>query len=174
MPVAAEVAANDRTARTGATEAFITGAEQASLMQIEAGRIALQMARDPEVQSFAQLMTDQHRASREALAAAGEASSVAPPPAPLDAKRVQRVEALQAPPESGDSPQSRAAFDDRYIEFQADALKETIGIYETYVATGGLPAVEMFAGQTLPALREHLRRAEEIRAMLKMAHLEQP
>jgi putative membrane protein len=173
MPAAFEVAAADLTARTGATEAFVTGAGQASLMQVEAGRIALQLARDPEVQSFAQLMTDQHRASREALAAAAEASSVPPPTPPLDAERAQRVEALSAPPSDAD-PQNRAGFDGRYIRFQADALKETIGIYESFVAAGGLPSVEMFADQTLPALREHLRRAEEIHAMLKTASAVQP
>ncbi len=170
MPAAAQVAANSLAARTGATESFIDGANQASLMQIEAGRLALQLARDPEVQSFAQLMTDQHRASREALAAAAQASAVHPPTiAPLEPDRIQRVGKLQGPENDNSAPAAGPGFDGRYIGFQADALKETIGIYESYVATGGLPAVEMFAQQTLPALREHLRRAEEIHAMLDIS-----
>ncbi|MBN8531288.1 MAG: DUF4142 domain-containing protein [Alphaproteobacteria bacterium] len=136
---------------------FIRKATVANRFEIESSQLALDKAKDGKVKDFARQMIDDHTETgqkfRKALAAS---KADVEQPKELDAKHRQLLDELAAL--SGD------AFDRRYVAIQADAHKEAVKLFRDYSNTGEDETLKRFAGETLPALSEHLEHVQEIKA----------
>jgi putative membrane protein len=58
------------------------------------------------------------------------------------------------------------AFDRGFVAAQIRAHQDAIALFEQQASTGGNPELKAFASKQLPALREHLRQAEELQRKL--------
>ncbi len=137
--------------------AFVQAATQAGLMEIEAGKIAMNVSTNSDVKTFAdRMITDHGRASGE-LAVIAKKKSIAVP-GDLDLAHVRMVRELRE--------KSAREFDAAYA---AQMVEDHAGAVRLFEANTGNKDGELaaFVELTLPVLKEHLRLAESLKASLK-------
>jgi len=127
---------------------FAVSAASASLFEVRAGQLALGRASAPGVRHFARRVITDHGASGAALttalhgAGAAQAADIA-----LDAPHQRLYDDLAAT-----GPE---AFDDKYIDIQAQAYEQTVYLYQDYLETAARGPLREFAASTLPVLESH-------------------
>lgn len=137
----------------GGTDAsFVQEAGVGGLAEVELGRLAVQKARDDRIRQFGQKMIDDHSKANDALkqAASQEGLSV---PSSLDDKHKQTLNKLEK--------LSGAQFDTAYAKEMVRDHKEDVKLFEKQ-SKAGSSAVQKFAADTLPTLKNHLQMAEEL------------
>lgn len=142
------------TSRTkvGSDQAFVQEAGVGGLAEVEMGRLAVQKADDDRVRQFGQKMIDDHSRANEELkqAASQEGLDV---PTTLDEKHkatMNRLEKL-----------SGSEFDAAYSRLMVKDHKEDVSLFEKHSKEGG-SAVQKFAAETVPTLKNHLQMAEQL------------
>jgi len=161
-PAAVIVPATSTTTVMGATAVpfnaadthFIAVAAGAGMYEVEAARMALTRAGNPQVRSFAQMLLDQHTAANRELMAmvGGKGHKVAPGmPPELQAK----LDTLKGT--------SAANFDHEFIRTTgvADHMA-TIAEFEKSRSSVGDRDLRAFIDKTLPVLRTHLQQAQDL------------
>jgi putative membrane protein len=133
-------------------QAFVQEAGVGGLAEVEMGRLAVQKAKDDRVRQFGQKMIDDHSKANDQLkqAASQEGLSV---PSAVDEKHkatMARLEKL-----------SGAQFDSAYAKEMVKDHKEDVKLFEKE-STAGSSAVQKFAAETLPTLKNHLQMAEAL------------
>jgi putative membrane protein len=132
-------------------QSFAEKAGLAGMMEVEAGRLALQKSSN-EIRAFAQKMIDHHTKAGEELKAAASQENVTVP-ASLDAKHQEVLDKLKGV--------SGASFDAAYKAQMVKDHREAVALFEKE-STSGQSALDKFASSTLPTLRQHLKMAEEL------------
>ncbi|MBN9432995.1 MAG: DUF4142 domain-containing protein [Bosea sp.] len=136
-------------------EAFATKAAVSGLYEIEAGRIAAEKAKDPDVRAFGQQMvTDHSKADQELRQAAG----VLQLPMATDAAHEALLKALR---DAGDD------FDKIYVQQQIDAHREAVELFTQFSTTGPNGTFRAFAAKTLPVLQMHQEMAGRLAEKVK-------
>jgi putative membrane protein len=135
----------DCVLRLGASDAY----------EIQAAQVALQRSTNPDVRNFAQMMIDQHTQSTQQMAAALHSINMNPPPIQLTADLNARLGGLQAAPN----------FDAAYLQDQIAAHQDALALAQSCAANGGPPVAAVAAG-LVPAIQDHLSRAQAISANL--------
>ena len=134
---------------------FVKAAAHSGHFEIESSRMAMEMSGNQDVQDFAQMMVRDHtRVSQQLKEAAGM-------DLPMGAGPGQELILASLEGMEGD------AFDRAYIENQIVGHKMTIAFFEK-MAMSGEGELALLADQTIPTLREHLTRAEEIASEMGM------
>ena len=136
----------------GSDQAFVQEAGVGGLAEVEMGRLAVQKAKDDRVRQFGQKIIDDHSKANEELkqAASQEGLNV---PSTLDEKHkatMNRLEKL-----SGEE------FDAAYSKLMVKDHKEDVSLFEKHSKEGG-SAVQKFAAETVPTLKNHLQMAEQL------------
>jgi len=149
---ASEKNANSMKAKGGSDQAFVQEAGVGGLAEVEMGRLAVQKAKDDRIRKFGQQMIDDHSKANDQLkqAASQEGLNV---PSALDEKHkatMARLEKL-----------SGAQFDSAYAREMVKDHREDVKLFEKQ-STAGSSAVEKFAAETLPTLKNHLQMAEAL------------
>jgi putative membrane protein len=137
--------------------AFVQAATQAGLMEIEAGKLAMNVSTNPDVKTFAdRMITDHGRASAE-LAVIAKKKSITVP-TDLDLVHVRTLKGLRG--------KSARDFEAAYA---AQMVEEHAGAVQLFEANAGNRDSELaaFVELTLPVLREHKRLADQLKASLK-------
>lgn len=142
----------------GSESAFVTNAHRGDRYEIEAGRIAEQRARLPEVRELAQRMVRDHTDSSNRLMSAlrttndpeliGELSEE------LDQHRQTMLDHLRRA--------SDEEFDAVYVSQQKMAHHETLTLFEGYESAGDNAQLVSYARAMLPILHEHKEMVERI------------
>ena len=151
-------ATSDRNASSskvkGSDQAFVQEAAVGGLAEVEMGRLAVQKAKDDRVRQFGQKMIDDHSKANDALkqAASQEGLNV---PSAIDEKHKTTMARLDK--------LSGAQFDAAYSKEMVKDHKEDVKLFEKQ-ASAGSSAVQKFAAQTLPTLKNHLQMAEALGA----------
>ncbi len=155
MPVAAQAqqavapAAGSPTQIKAATEQddFVAMAVSSNMFEIESSRIALEKSDNDALKRFAQHMIDDHTTASRNLEAALAAGPKSAMPERLDPKHERMLEELRAA--------TGTQFDSLYMQHQAAAHQEAIGLFQGYATNGEAGPVKEFAATTLPTLEMH-------------------
>ena len=137
---------------------FIMDAANDSLAEIELGKVAQQNAESPEVKKFAQRMVDDHSAASKELEPIAGKLGVTPPTAP-QGKHGKMVKDL--------SKKTGAAFDRDYVDAMVKDHKKAVKLFEKQSEKAEAAELRQFAAKQLPALKEHLKMAEDLQAGMK-------
>jgi putative membrane protein len=154
-PFAAELAAGPasvQTSRGGADGDFVKRAAERAQQEVEAGKVAVRQGTSAEVRAFADRMVKEHTTINAELLSL--ADSPPPPPVPEPVPQAARELATQ----------SGLAFDRAYMEQSVTNHELLVTLFEDEAASGKDERLKLWAGQKLPALREHLDIARGLRA----------
>jgi putative membrane protein len=134
-------------------ETFAQKAASSNMFEIQSSELALKETQDEDVRAFAQQMIEDHTLAGEKFKAAAEADGVTPPEAMLPEQQTQ-LDTL----ESNDGE----AFDQAYLDAQAAAHDEAVTLFEQFSTEGEAGALRDFAAETLPTLKEHQTKVQEM------------
>lgn len=154
VPLAAELAAGraSQTSRGGADAEFVKRAAERAQQEVEAGKLAVRQAASAEVRAFADRMVKEHTTINAELLSLADSPSESAPPEPV----VQATRTLAS--------QAGVAFDRAYMEQSVTNHELLVTLFEEEAASGKDERLKMWAGQKLPAMREHLDIARGLRA----------
>jgi putative membrane protein len=137
------------------TEGFITNAVIGGLYEVEAGRIAMERSKTPQVKSLGQTMVTDHTKAGDALKPIAAQLNVRVPTI-LDKRHQGLIDNLR-----GASDQD---FDKIYLDQQEAAHAETVSLLQNYDRMGDQPALKTWAIQTLPVIQAHERAIDALDA----------
>jgi putative membrane protein len=133
---------------------FLVDAASGGMMEVEAGKLALNKASSPQVKEFAQRMVDEHSQANQKLMDMAETKNITLPNSMSD-KHQEKVEGLT---EAAD-----ADFDREYMDLMDESHMETIEMYEEASENANDTDIRAFATETLPTLRNHHQEAESMK-----------
>ncbi|MCK9508730.1 MAG: DUF4142 domain-containing protein [Pigmentiphaga sp.] len=144
---------------SSADESFMKNAAQAGHYEIEAARLSLELASNPNVKAFAQMMLDEHRQIASELSALAQSKGVELPDRP---SLMQRGKLTLLKGKKG------REFDKDYAEHAAvTAHEDTIKLFDKYLTEGRDKEVMGFAQDALPMLQQHLRHAHVLQEAIQ-------
>jgi len=157
---AAVGAVSANTAGAMSTDEFVSNASQSDMYEIQAGQIAQQRSKNPEVKAFGAMMIKDHTAMSNAMkpliAAAGQK-----PAADLDQRRKGFIDNLKAAP--------AADFDKTYIDQQVAGHQEALDLMKGYADHGSDAGLKGGASKAIAKVQAHLDKAKQIQASLSAA-----
>jgi putative membrane protein len=136
---------------------YMRMAASSDMYEIQSSQIAQSRARNPQMQSFAQMMIRDHTMTSQKLMAAAQAAGMAAPPPMMLPMHADMVARLQA--------RSGADFDREYARQQLMAHEMALALHSNYAARGDTPALRTVAAGAVPVVRQHL---EMVRQWPKM------
>jgi putative membrane protein len=140
---------------TPATEDFVRGVAIGNMFAIEASKLAQQKA-DRKSKAFAdRIIADNQKLSADLEALVSSGIVKIELPTTLDRTYERKMDKLRKL--SGNN------FDLLYDKAQVAANKEAVSLLERYANGGRHPDLKVFAARALPAAREHLRMARDLR-----------
>ena len=134
-----------------ADQAFLTGAMEGDMAEVNVGKLAQQKGQTDDVKKFGETLEQDHGQHLQKAEAMAKQMGVTPPTAP-SAKQKAAYDTLDKA--------SGARFDREFKQAMIRDHKEDIAKYEREAKSKG-PLAE-FAQQTIPTLRKHLRMAEAL------------
>lgn len=161
---------------------FINEAAITNMAEVQLGKLAQERATDPQVKQFAEMMVRDHTKANDELKQAASQMNVQLP-TELDEKHRDLADRL--------SKLQGQEFDREYMNAMVDGHEDAINLVEGRAnrgremtsaggsdpnaqATGttgsnvqGEQAVDQWATKTLPTLRQHLQRAEQVNEQIK-------
>jgi putative membrane protein len=136
--------------------AFVQAATQAGLMEIEAGKLAMNASTNPAVKTFAdRMITDHGRASAELAVIAKKKSLNVP--GDLNVGQARMLKELRE--------KSAKDFDAAYAAQMVEDHAKAVQLFEANAASKDTE-LAAFVELTLPVLREHRQLAEALKASL--------
>lgn len=137
--------------------AFVQSATQGALLEIEAGKLAMNVSTNPAVKTFADRMITEHGRASAELAVIAKKKSISVP-TDLDMAHARVLKALRE--------KSAKDFDAAYAAQMVDDHAKALQLFEAN-ATNKDGELAAFVELTLPVLREHQRQAESLKASVK-------
>lgn len=153
-PVTAEDAAA-QIAAPGNAQEFVEAMAAGDLFEIESSKLALTMAKDPQLKAFAQKMIEAHTASSADLKSV--VAGMTPPPV---------LEPRMTLAQQGDIAALKAAvdnFDAIYAERQLGAHQRALAMLSAYARGGDAQPLKDFATKTSEIVEGHLEMLQKIR-----------
>jgi putative membrane protein len=147
---------------------FLMGARSGGQYELQASKLAVQRATDPEVKQFAQKMIDDHTkvgAELDRIAAGTTGSTTGTNPTnATDSSHstTSRMDPVHTAMLSKLSNEQGKDFDECYIGQQVLAHEEAVMCFRKEAKKGENAQLRAFAEKNLPALREHLQLVRKI------------
>jgi putative membrane protein len=135
---------------SSADRMFVDQAAESGVATVQAGKLAVQRARDPRVRLFAQRMIDDHDTANDELAKLASARGITPPGEPSLRHR-KEMDALQK--------RSGVEFDRAYMKGQVADHQKAVALFDRQARMGQDAELRQWAAKLLPTLREHLQMA---------------
>lgn len=139
---------------------FLVEAAQSGHAEAQAGRLARARSASAEVRDYARQLVEDHEAANVQLRQIAQAHGITPPGAPSPQQRrwLGLLASLQGP-----------AFDQRFLQQMMEDHRKAIDLFAD-VAGNELHdrALQGYARQTLPVLRDHLSRAQRLHAQSRV------
>jgi putative membrane protein len=141
-------------AQTAAADRFLTKAIEGNLGEVAMGDLAIVRGATEKVKAYGEMLKADHAAANEkALQIAASANVTAPSEPSKEAKAAHaRLSKLEG-----------AAFDKAFAKAMVDDHKKDIASFTKALRLKDAPEVVGFANETLPHLRDHLRKAQALR-----------
>jgi len=138
------------------TQDFVNKAAMSDMFEIQSGNLAAKKAEHEDVQDFGEEMVEDHSKTTEDLKALVKDEDIkATLPSALDEAHKAKLDKLNSA--------SGAAFDKTYVPMQVTAHEAAVSMFEGYAKSGDNDALKEWAGDTLPALKEHLKEAKALK-----------
>jgi putative membrane protein len=138
-------------------ESFLKQAAQNGLAEVESSKLALTKAQHQQVKSYAQQMVDDHTKANEELKALAQSKGVEMPTEPSVAQRAKMKLLERSDAEN---------FDQRYVEqMGVEAHEDTVKMFQKASKEARDAEVKSYASKTLPKLQEHLKMAQDLKAV---------
>ncbi len=135
-----------------ADQKFMMDAAQGGMMEVQLGQAAQQKASSAAVKELGKKIEQDHTQAGNELESLAKSKNVSlPADAGAEKAMIDKMSTL-----------SGAAFDKAYIKSMVRDHKKDVKEFEREAANGMDSDVKAFAAKTVPALREHLRMAEEL------------
>lgn len=142
------------------TPHFLAQVMSANQFEIDSSELAKKKAKDEDVNALADMIIADHTAAGQKLETLLADHPAKPAePAGLSPKHEKMLSQLEAA--------EGADFRTLYIDMQAQAHVEAIGLFRAYAGSGDDPILVGFAKETLPALETH---AAHVKAMAMGEH----
>jgi putative membrane protein len=150
-PAVAQAPSNSKPSL--ADQKFLKEAAGGGMAEVELGKLAVQKASHPEVKAFAQHMVDDHSKANEQLKAMVNPQGITlPTELPSEAKKTHdKLSKL-----------SGAEFDRAYVQDMVKDHRKDVKLFEDQAKNGKDPTLKQFAQATLPTLKEHLQKVEQL------------
>src|SRR5262245_11164978 len=153
-----------RTSTSGTTAAaedvkFIEKAASGGLHEVQLGQLATERAMDPEVKKFGEMMVTDHGKVNKELVAVAQQMGVK---VPTQMNAEHQAEYNKFTTVKGQ------AFDQAYIKHMVDDHKKDVDEFKKAGESAKDSRLRTFASKTLPVVREHLTKAEQIASRLKV------
>lgn len=133
---------------------YLQMAASSDLFEIESSRLALQMSRNPAVQSFAQMLIGDHTRLSNNMMATARRDGLVPPPPQLLPHHADMLNRLLG--------ESATDFDMMYRQEQVNAHQEALNLHRTYAADGDRDALRTVAMAAVPVIQGHLTHAQTL------------
>jgi putative membrane protein len=137
---------------------FVMYAGNADLFEIEAAKLAVERAKDPEVKQFAEHMVHQHTMSSSKITAAAQQAGLTPSTPVLTPHMRGKLTELQAA--------SDTAFDERYMVAQVEAHERALRLHGAYARSGDNANLRTASSETAATVSQHLAEARRISAAI--------
>lgn len=137
---------------------FMEKAATSGMLEVKLGQMAQEKASASEVKDFGERMVTDHSQANDKLKSIAQQKGVTLPDS-LTAKQQNTVDKL--------SKLSGEEFDREYMKTMVKDHKKDVQTFEKAAENLANPAVQDFASQTLPTLKEHLQEAEDINQQLR-------
>lgn len=138
---------------------FLQRAAQSGMLEIEASKLAVERAQNPQVKEFAQKMITDHTAVDKELRALAQSKKVELP-TDLRWGQGRTMKGLQK--------DEGADFDERYVDKVAvDAHEDAVELFQDASEDADDADVKAFAAKTLPSLQQHLKMGEALQNAVK-------
>lgn len=137
--------------------AFVQAATQAAMLEIEAGKVAMNASTNSDVKSFADRMITDHGRSSAELAVIAKKKSFNVP-TELDAGHAKVLKDLRE--------KSAKEFDAAYAELLVEQQAKAVALFEAN-AHNADDELAAYVELTLPVLKEHKLMADKLKAGLK-------
>jgi putative membrane protein len=125
--------------------------------EIQSSKLALAHATNPDVRSFAQMMTTDHANTSAAVMAAAKQASIGNPGGP-NPKHTAMLKQLR---EAGHAKMERV-----YVDQQVMAHEEALALHQAYAAQGDNPGLRTAAASAVPIVEAHLNEIRRIQAAM--------
>jgi putative membrane protein len=134
-------------------EQFVRSAAEASMSQVDIGKIAEQRSQSPEVKKFAQMMVEEHSKLTEQLKQMGMSESINLPTSVSrdDANAHRSLNTMNG-----------TNFDRAYLERVSSELHRQLGEFERGASLGTKPALKEYAQRTQPTLQSELQQTKQL------------
>jgi putative membrane protein len=142
-------------AKDNPDESFFKNAAEAGMAEVDAGKTAQAKGTSAAVKDFGAMMVKDHSAANAKLQKIAVSKGVELPTKP---SMMQMAMAKKTDMKSGES------FDKDYIEGQIKAHKDTIDLFQKEIDEGKDADAKAFATATLPTVKMHLTKIEQIAA----------
>lgn len=134
-------------------ESFFKKAAEAGMAEVDAGHMAQQKGESQAVKDFGAMMVKDHTAANNKLKALAATKSIE---LPKSAGMMNKVKEKTTDLHSGES------FDKDYIKGQIKAHEDTVALLQKEIDSGSDPDAQAFAKETLPKVKAHLARINQI------------
>lgn len=146
---------NDTSAMVNERDAdFAVEAADASLAEIELGKLAMEKATDERLKDFAQRMVSDHQKANNELSTIAANLNITLPPV-VSEDHVDKQRKLRD--KSGD------AFEEEYIDIMVKDHDRTVSLFEDAASDAMNTDLQAFAAKTLPTLKKHFEEAKMLR-----------
>jgi putative membrane protein len=136
-------------------ESFFKNAAEAGISEVEAGKMAEGKGTSAAVKEFAAMMVKDHSAANAKLKKLAMSKGIELPTEP---SMMEKAKAKKTDMKSGDS------FDKDYLQGQIKAHEDAIDLLQKEIDSGKDPEARAFATDTLPTVKMHLQKVEQIAA----------
>ena len=150
---------NKETATVDNTDKnFVEKAALGGMMEVEAGKIAVEKATNPDVKAFGQKMIDDHSKVNETLKTLAGSKNMTLP-AMMSESQQKDLNDLRE--------KSGADFDKAYVKMMVNDHKDDVDDFQKAVDKLNDGDLKNFAINTLPTLQKHLASIQEIETKMK-------
>lgn len=132
---------------------FMTQAASNGMLEVEAGRLAQQKGLMQEVKSYGQTMVNDHTKANDQLKTLASQLNITLPGS-MSQEHMDQLKNLQG--------LNGAEFDREYMELMVSSHENAVSIFEDASNNMENAEVKSFATTTLPVLRQHLDRANQL------------
>jgi putative membrane protein len=139
-------------------EEFMTKAALSGMTEVELSKLAQEKGTRAEVKEFGQMMVNDHSAANQKLKGIAQSLNYTLP-AQLDEDHQEKINKLQE--------LSGAEFDQEYVNMMVEAHNKDINLFEDMEDDIDNAQLKQFISTTLPTLRQHDQRINEIHDMMK-------
>jgi putative membrane protein len=150
----AATARADATKKISTDREFVDEAAAGGMAEVRLGKLAQTNASSPEVRKFGELMVEDHSRANKELMALLQKKGMATPGKELPKKMQECYDNL--------SRLKGAEFDRAYIKDMLKDHKEDVALFESFAKNGQDADIRAFAIKTLPTLREHLQKVQDL------------